>query len=73
MKMLFASFDQGALDHFSKTLLATGIVCEIRMGRGPGAPGLTPFPELWIEHDKDFATALRLLAARWQTAHPVLV
>ncbi len=64
MKMLFSSSD-GTVYLVRQKLLDTGIPCEIRDEPvefdGTEVPS---YPELWVEHEKDFKSATEILTRK---------
>jgi len=59
MKMLFSSSDMAEVARVGKKLLASGIRCEIRGApRGPVPLPFPFYPELWVENDNEFDTAI---------------
>jgi hypothetical protein len=69
MRLLFASSDPGKITHVSARLVAAGIPCEVRST--PPEPNLCLagcYPELWVQNDEDFRTAVVIFAsAGWHT------
>jgi hypothetical protein len=65
MKMLFPRCELAEVKSVGRKLARAGVKCELRKNPvAQGLFGIAPFPELWIEDEKDIPKALKLLGAR---------
>jgi hypothetical protein len=65
MKMLFPPNDGAKVKEVRKKLSAAGIRCRIKkIPLAKGLFGIPPYPELFIENERDILRALKLIGAQ---------
>ena len=65
MKMLFPPKDGAKVREVRKKLSAAGIRCRIKkIPLAEGLFGIPPYPELFIENERDILKALKLIGTR---------
>ena len=64
MKMLFSPRDSSEVKLVKRKLSEAGIRCQIRkIPLAQGVFGVPPYPELWIEEERDILKALKLVGS----------
>jgi hypothetical protein len=65
MKMLFPPSDGAKVKEVRKKLCAAGIRCRIKKNPlAEGLFGIPPYPELFIENERDILRALKLIGSQ---------
>jgi len=65
MKMLFPPSDGAKVKEVRKKLCAAGIRCRIKkIPLTEGLFGIAPYPELFIENERDILRALKLIGSQ---------
>ena len=65
MKMLFPPNERAKVKKVRKKLCAAGISCRIKkIPLTEGLFGIRPYPELFIENERDILRALKLIGSR---------